>query len=278
MSGKLVGEVISAVDQLRSRGVTERGFMALIAIAEKCHHETRQGSVRWDHICDGLYGASKRTAERAVRELRSAGVLSVVKPGFNNNHGRACAPIYAVSALTDTDTHLSGSPMTDTDTQVSASPVTDTDKTETDTDKTGGRYRHPGVVLDGSLDGPIDGTTKRGARKRATPLPANWAPDADTVSRMAAKYPRLNIAEEIEAFTDKSAAKGWTNVDHTAAFKHWLRNAEKYRRRDQADAPATTRHTATYATNDDKVRGWLQLATNDETPALPATFIEGEIA
>jgi hypothetical protein len=141
MSGQLVGEIIAAADAFRAAGLSERGFRALIAIAEKCHTNTRQSSVPWKHIQQGLYGASKRTAERAVQDLKTFGAIRVVKPGFNNNAGRVCAPIYEIASLTDTDT------------QVTESVGGDTDKTETDTDKSGDRYRHPGVVLNGPHNG-----------------------------------------------------------------------------------------------------------------------------
>lgn len=157
MSGQLVGEVLTASDSLRERGLSERGFHALIAIAEKAHPVTRQGSVRWSHIRAALYGASQRTAERAVQDLKSSKLIAVIRPGFNNNHGSAAAPIYEIQPLTDTDTHVAVSVGGDTDTHVAAS-------VRGDTDKTGGRYRqtedrsrHPGVVLDGSLDGSTDG-------------------------------------------------------------------------------------------------------------------------
>jgi hypothetical protein len=155
MSGQLVGEVIAASHALHTRGLSERGFHALIAIAEKCHTQTRQGSVRWEHICDGLYGASKRTAERAVQDLKTVGALRVIKPGFGNQHGRMCAPLYQIE------------PLLDTDTQVTRSHELDTDNPDVDTDKPGGGYRHPGVVLDGSIDGSIDGSTDGGARAHA---------------------------------------------------------------------------------------------------------------
>jgi hypothetical protein len=145
MSGQIVGEIFAASNAFRSAGLSGRGFHALIAIAEKCHTDTRQGSVPWKHICDGLYGASKRTAERAVQDLKTFGAIRVVKAGFNNNAGRACAPIYEIASLSDTDS------------QVSASGGGDTDKTATDTDKTGDRSRHPDVVL----NGPINGSTNR---------------------------------------------------------------------------------------------------------------------
>ena len=99
MSGQLVGEVIAASPTFQKRGLSERGFHALIAIAEKCHTQTRQGSVRWDHIRDCLYGASRRTAQRAVHHLLTAGVLEIVNPGFGNQYGRTCAPIYQIAPL-----------------------------------------------------------------------------------------------------------------------------------------------------------------------------------
>jgi hypothetical protein len=144
MSGQLVGEVIAASDALRTRGLSERGFHALIAIAEKAATHTRQGSVRWDHICAALYGASKRTAERAVLDLKQSGAVRVVKPGFNNGH-RAAAPIYEIQCLLDPATQVSDSGTADPDTQVSVLGHPDTDKPGLDTDT-------QGVVLDGSID------------------------------------------------------------------------------------------------------------------------------
>ena len=146
MSGQLVGEVIAASPTFQKRGLSERGFHALIAIAEKCLTQTRQGSVRWDHIRDCLYGASRRTAQRAVHHLLTAGVLEIVNPGFGNQYGRTCAPIYQIAPLVDNDTYLAQS-------------------NKMDDDKPGSGSRHPGVVLDGPIDGPIDG----GRHRRRSP-------------------------------------------------------------------------------------------------------------
>src|ERR1700722_3405011 len=110
MSGQLVGEVIAASQALRAVGLSERGFHALIAIAEKCHQDTRQGSVRWDHIRAGLYGASLSTAKRAVQDLKAADVVEVVKRGFDNQNGRACALIYKIRPLTERVTQVTHSP------------------------------------------------------------------------------------------------------------------------------------------------------------------------
>ena len=157
MSGKIVGEVLDASARLKESGLPERAYHALVAIAEKCHTDTRQGSVRWDHIRAGLYGSSKRTAERAVAELKNAGLVTVVRVGFNNNRGRACAPIYAISTLTDTDTAMTQSvgsdtdrAMTDTGGTDTAKPVTDTAKPGTDTDT---QVSYLTVLYDGSTDG-----------------------------------------------------------------------------------------------------------------------------
>jgi hypothetical protein len=166
MSGRLVGEVIALSEQLRERGLSQRAFYALIAIAEKAHTETRQGSVRWDHIRAALYGASKRTAERAIRELTKAGIV-VAKPGYKNAHGSR-APTYTIQQLADTDTQMSESTGSDTDTQVSESTGSDTDKARVGYRQHAHGYRHPGDLLDGSIDGSFDEREAR-ARDNQTP-------------------------------------------------------------------------------------------------------------
>lgn len=134
MSGQLVGEVLAASDQLRARGLSERGFHALVAIAEKASVHDRTASVRWDHVRAGLYGASKRTAERAVDDAKRIGVIELIRPGFRNQHD-ARAPVYRVAPLLlDTDIQVSVSNSEDRDTQVSVSARVDTDKSELDTD------------------------------------------------------------------------------------------------------------------------------------------------
>ena len=225
MSGQLVGEVIDASQRLKERGVTERGFYALISIAEKCHPKSRQASVRWDHIRAGLYGVSKRTAERAVQDLKSAGIVVVLKPGFNNNHGRSCAPVYWIAPLTDTDTQVSQSVTDDNDTQVSASGRTDTDKPRTDTDKPGGRSRHLGVVLDGPIDVPTD---KRKEIARGTRLTPDWMPPPEVVAQMRSECPEVALQSEhrkfIDYWTDQPGAKGLKR-SWVGTWRNWMRRA-----------------------------------------------------
>lgn len=179
MSGQLVGEVLDASTALRASGLPERGFHALVAIAEKCHHESREGSVRWDHIRAGLYGASLATAKRAVKDLKTAGIVRVVKRGFDNQHGRVCAPIYRIEPLPERVTQMTQSSTGDRITQVTQSSggerVTQVNQSQGgEWVKTGGRMGHigtrmghPGDLLDGSIDGSLDG-----GRADARPAPA----------------------------------------------------------------------------------------------------------
>jgi len=226
MSGQLVGDVFKASQHLRERGLSERGFHALIAIAEKCRDtKSRQASVNWNHIRAGLYGASKRTAERAVQDLKTAGIVVVLKPGFNNNHGRSCAPVYWIAPLTDADSQVSQSVTGDTDSQVSASGVTDTDKPSTDTDKPGGRSRHLGVVLDVPIDVPTD---KRKEIARGTQLKDDWIPPPEVVAQMRSECPEIDLESEHRKFIDH-----WTNVPGAKGrklswertWRNWIRNA-----------------------------------------------------
>lgn len=67
---------------------------------------------------------------------------------------------------------------------------------------------------------------RAGQRRRATQLPAGFAPD-DGHRRFAAEK-RLDLAAEFEAFTDFHKAKGSTFLDWPAALRTWLRNAVKF--------------------------------------------------
>ncbi|MGV0159894.1 hypothetical protein ACRU3B_10700 [Mycobacterium colombiense] len=236
MSGALVGEVIHAAGVLKAKGLSESAFHALIAIAEKCHHASGQGSVPWIHISNGIYGRkllpSKRTAERAVRELKDAGLIRVVRPGFNNNYGRSCAPVYEISLPTDTDIHVSESDRTDTDVQVSRSPRTDTDKTGTDTDKTGDRYRHLDVVLNGSTNGSTnykdDGIVPLYVETGTRPPRRHPSSAAKTVVRQElgdVGYPRTTT-DRLAVQVEKLAHEGHPDTLIREALHEWDRRED----------------------------------------------------
>jgi hypothetical protein len=171
MSGQLVGEVIAAQPNLKAKGISDRAFHALVAIAEKCHYQTRQGSVRWDHIRAGLYGSSKRTARRAVKELTDAGILRVARIGWTNQHtGRA--PVYEITDVLTalvSATAMATSSKLDAVTAVDTSSKLDVAKSEVGCGQIGVGCGHPGVLLDGSIDGPIDGGTRESSAKPKPP-------------------------------------------------------------------------------------------------------------
>lgn len=236
MSGQLVGNVIHAAGTLKAKGLSETAFHALIAIAEKCHQASRQGSVPWSHICDGMYGRKdfpvKRTAERAVSELKDAGLIRVVRPGFNNNYGRSCAPVYEISLPTDTDIQVSESDRTDTDVQVSESPRTDTDKTGTDTDKTGDRYRHLDVVLNGSTNGSNnykdDGVVPLYVETGTRPPRRHPSSAAKTVVRQElgdVGYPRTTT-DRLAVQVEKLAHEGHPDTLIRDALHEWDRRKD----------------------------------------------------
>lgn len=170
MSGRLVGEVIAAAPQLRAGGLSKNGFLALLAIAEKCHHVTNEGSVRWGHICDGLYGGSRSTAERAVKELKDSGYVRVVKPGWANKRGDYKAPVYElrITRITSLVTESKG------EDHVTGDGIQGEDSVKSELDSVKPPPLTSGApTLDGPIDGPIDG----GARERE-PLDAEPVPDA----------------------------------------------------------------------------------------------------
>lgn len=92
MSGRLVGEVIEARRQLQLSGALggartrDRNFITLLAIAEGCRDETRQGRISRQRIADALAGSIK-TASRALSELSANGLLQLIEKGNKTTDG-----------------------------------------------------------------------------------------------------------------------------------------------------------------------------------------------
>lgn len=171
MSGQLVGEVIAASPELYASGLSKNGFLALIAIAEKCHARTRQASVPWVHLRRGLYGAHKRTAERAVRELKDAELIQVARRGYKAPNGDSAATIYKLMKL---PTPVSVTPKEPT--PVSVTPSEASDKIDEASDKIGQASATQGVGVNGSINGSTNGRESRG-RARDEPLDVESVPD-----------------------------------------------------------------------------------------------------
>lgn len=255
MSGQLVGEVIAAAPALKARGLTERGFMALIAIAEKCHTATRQASVPWFWIQSGLFGASLSTAKRAIRDLKDAGVVRVVKRGFDNHHGRSCAPIYEILPLSERVTQVTHSVDSERVTQVTHSQGGERVTSGGRTGQIGGRTGHLGDLLNGSINGSTNGTTKESGAKNApptptvepsvspipakkparkrnpkTPMPEDFTAPESEITKILDRFPaatRAAIDRETFLFVNHFLGTGETRPGWLASWRKWMANADK---------------------------------------------------
>jgi hypothetical protein len=129
-----------------------------------------------------------------------------------------CAPIYQIAPLADSDTQVTRPHELDDDTQVTPSKKVDDDKPKVDDDKPGGGsrqtghgWRHPGVVLDGSIDGPLDGSLDGGARldddeprcdeHRKTPRPPKCHRCKRVREQREAQRPRPSTTDALVAQT-----------------------------------------------------------------------------
>ena len=83
----------------------------------------------------------------------------------------------------------------------------------------------------------IVNTADKRPPKRAHALPDDWMPN-DTHRQMAGKS-SLSVTDEQEKFSDYHKAKGSTMKDWDAAFRTWLRNAQKFKEKDQPQKPAS---------------------------------------
>jgi hypothetical protein len=77
--------------------------------------------------------------------------------------------------------------------------------------------------------------------KRKTALPADWSPRSE--EREKAVSTGLNCDTEVDAFRDHHSAKGTLMLDWNAAFRTWLRNAVKFARGGNGQAPKVIRQS-----------------------------------
>lgn len=77
---------------------------------------------------------------------------------------------------------------------------------------------------------PTDVGTERAPRKRAHALPDGWEPPREVIVAMHAEHPDVDLRTEHANFTDHWVSKGERRVDWTAAWRKWMRNADKYAR------------------------------------------------
>lgn len=157
MSGQLVGEVLGARAE-HLADLTQAETLALVAIAEKCHVDSRQGSVRLAYI-QAAIGKSQRTVVRTLGQLKDRGLIRVVKRGYKS-HGVARASVYELALLAPPRVAQAGGSGYATQDGATTSDVL-TPNPDVLTPSMGG-------VLDGPCDGSLDGSA--GARGAAPTL------------------------------------------------------------------------------------------------------------
>jgi hypothetical protein len=171
MSGQLVGEVLDAAEAGQLDKLSRPAFCALMAVAERCHHSNRQGTVRRARIQAAIFERNGyRTASRAIRELKDAGLIRVVRRGYKAPNGDTASPIYElvefgtpkVSEASDEadeawDIQVSQATDKASDTQVSQASDEAWDKIDEAWDKIDEASDTQGVHHDGSIDGTNTG-------------------------------------------------------------------------------------------------------------------------
>jgi hypothetical protein len=168
MSGQLVGEVLDAAEAGQLDKLSPSARWALVVIAERCHHISRQGSVRRTRI-QAAIGAhnSLRTVSRAVCELRDAGFIRIVKNGYKAPGQLPRAAVYELSKLTPLKDGASLGPSSRQN-----QPSSRQNRAKLTPSMDG--------ALDGSYDGTLDGGRARvpdePPNPRTVPDPANAPP------------------------------------------------------------------------------------------------------
>jgi hypothetical protein len=171
MSGQLVGEVLDAAEAGLLDGLSPAAFHALLAIAERCHHITRQGTVHKPRIQAAIHAHnSSRTADRAIRALKDAGRIRIVKRGYKAPNGATAPPIYELLTLPK----LSPPKVAEASRQAFAKTGQNPDeafaKSEEAFAKTGQAFATQGGDLNGSINGSSNGEVPP------------YAPEPETVS------------------------------------------------------------------------------------------------
>ncbi len=77
---------------------------------------------------------------------------------------------------------------------------------------------------------------KNNNKARSCVLPDDFTPNETGLA--LAEEKGVNVADELAAFVDHHSANGSTFIDWQAAFRTWTRNAAKFAKRDQRNAPA----------------------------------------
>ncbi|WP_156669989.1 hypothetical protein [Mycobacterium sp. E3305] len=207
MSGQLVGEVLDAAEAGYLDGLSAKALYALLAIAERCHHVTRQGAVRRARIQAAIHaGNSSRTVDRAVSELKNAGLVKVVKHGYRS-HGVGHASVYELLLL----------PPPKTAEATESACATRDGESKDDvlppiSDVLPPKSRVLPPPMDGEHDGPYNGSFDGGARAGTRTDRPDGRPPVAPPKKTCTQHPNWNDWPCARCKADKHAYGAWLDA------------------------------------------------------------------
>ena len=76
---------------------------------------------------------------------------------------------------------------------------------------------------------PLTKKSTKTSRSRKTGVPDSWQPESNIVQQLQDKFPKIDVPGQVDTFLDYHRSKGSKFADWDAAFRNWVRNAEKFR-------------------------------------------------
>lgn len=180
--------------------------LVLLALANRTNHDTGlcfPGQTLIGHECS----MSDRTVRRHLKTLEQLGLVSRRPRMLGEGRGRT-SDEYRISFYDQPDNVSGRSGLT--------GQIVPTNRTNQDD--------QPDTVVQVTVREPKE--NRKAPRKSA--IPDGWQPSPELQAELTARYPQLNIGQEVEKFREWHGAKGNTFVDYGKAFRLWVRNAQRF--------------------------------------------------
>ncbi|HEY7821531.1 MAG TPA: GntR family transcriptional regulator [Acidimicrobiia bacterium] len=84
---------------------------------------------------------------------------------------------------------------------------------------------------------PLTKKSTNTARSRKTAVPDSWQPASTNIRQLQDKFPKVDVTGQVDTFLDYHRSKGSKFADWDAAFRNWVRNAEKFRQQAEGVKP-----------------------------------------
>lgn len=85
------------------------------------------------------------------------------------------------------------------------------------------------MVIEGGGEGARSGKSRR---KPSLPIPEGWKPDSSVVDDLRLKYPRVDLDEALEGFSEYAETHDRRVANWNSAFRSWVRKANEFALRD----------------------------------------------